>query len=606
MDVFSKLRGRVGEYLEHRKVQNEIAECEAQIAASPTDITPLQRLAELYVGVGRIDDAITCFSTAADLARGEKRPEAAIAFYRKAERVATADRRLQVLRRMLPIYTETKAYSQAFQLAREIMEFYLATGQSEVASGFLKTLPALGDKDAAYRNQLGNLLANRSATWTETDDTKSTWRIASTASPVREDFSSLAILLVDDEIAQLKLYTRALEALGCELMLAGNGLEALERMTERRPNLIICDLVMPRMDGSQLYETLQSDPRTEAIPFVCLSAQSEEAELVAALERGIEDYWTKPIRPKELRARVKRILRRIKDYATLSGSLSEMSVPDLLQMLEVNARTGSLLVESEGRSAMLYIVDGRPMDAVYRGYEGEAAIYAIIDWREGRFQFSSRLPDRPQRIFTSAQGLLLEAMRRFDEQAEARTSLPSDLGVRLVLAEEPKPSQFPAEASLSDFHRLREVLDGRTLGEVLDGLEGRLETIRLLVALYEVGVVQVAPAGRGRQGDARIALLGTTDGPPEVTFQAPDSDPLDDVRDTPFEHPTVAFDSQTANPFAVDAAPFAPALPASLNAPARTRASESAQGEPASPRSPARSLDDQVKTIQEGMPDFER
>jgi CheY-like chemotaxis protein len=494
MDVFSKLRGRVGEYLEHRKVQNEVAECEAQIAANPHDITPHQRLAELYIGSGNVDDAITAYCNAADIARNEKRPEAAIAFYRKAERVATAERRLQVLRRMLPIYTETKAYSQAFQLAREIMEYYLSAGQAEVASGFFKTLPALGEKDAAYRNQLGNLLANRTATWTEADDSKSTWRLASSASPVREDFSSLAVLLVDDEIAQLKLYTRALEALGCELMLAGNGLEALDRMTERRPNLIICDLVMPKMDGSQLFETLQSDPRTEAIPFVCLSAQSEEAELVAALERGIEDYWTKPIRPKELRARVKRIMRRIKDYSTLSGSLSEMNVPDLLQMLETNSRTGSLLIESEGRSAMLYIVDGRPMDAVYRGYEGEAAIYAIIDWRDGRFQFSSRLPDRPQRIFTSAQGLLLEAMRRFDEQEEALSSLPSDLGVRLKVVSEPTPSQFPEGATLSDFQRLREVLDGRSLGEVLDQLKGRLETIQLLVALYANGCVPAVRA----------------------------------------------------------------------------------------------------------------
>jgi CheY-like chemotaxis protein len=464
---------------------------------------------------------------------------------------------------MLPVYTETRAFAQAFQLAREIMEYYLATGQAEVASGFLKTLPTLGEKDAAYRNQLGNLLHQRSATWTEGPDTRSTWRIAGSAAPVREDFSSLAILLVDDEVAQLKLYTRALEALGCELLLAGHGLEALERMGERRPNLIICDLVMPKMDGSQLFEMLQSDPRTEAIPFVCLSAQSEEAELVAALERGVEDYWTKPIRPKELRARVKRILRRIKDYARLSGSLSEMSVPDLLQMLETNGRTGSLLIESDGRSAMLYIVDGRPMDAVYRGYEGEAAIYAIVDWREGRFQFSPRLPDRPQRIFTSAQGLLLEAMRRFDEQSQALTSLPSDPQTRLYLAQEPKPSQFPPEATLADFQRLRDALDGRPLGEVLELLKGRLETVQLLVTLFECGVVR------------------------ELRFD----DPLE------------------ALPFVSADGLFSPALPEGFVAAPRAAAPPvpvAAQPPAAQPAAPQAATDDQVRRIQESMPEFER
>jgi CheY-like chemotaxis protein len=358
--------------------------------------------------------------------------------------------------------------------------------------------------------------------------------------------------------------------------------------------------VMPKMDGSQLFETLQSDPRTEAIPFVCLSAQSEEAELVAALERGIEDYWTKPIRPKELRARVKRIMRRIKDYSTLSGSLSEMNVPDLLQMLETNSRTGSLLIESEGRSAMLYIVDGRPMDAVYRGYEGEAAIYAIIDWRDGRFQFSSRLPDRPQRIFTSAQGLLLEAMRRFDEQEEALSSLPSDLGVRLKVVSEPTPSQFPEGATLSDFQRLREVLDGRSLGEVLDQLKGRLETIQLLVALYANGCVAVASQPSAQAGHSTYQIS------PEGPFGVSDSDPFADMRDNPFDLPRASIDAPIANPFASDAAPFVPQPVAPRPAP--PVAPLPAPNPPSVPaRQPAApSVEDQVQRIKESVPDFER
>jgi hypothetical protein len=252
---------------------------------------------------------------------------------------------------------------------------------------------------------------------------------------------------------------------------------------------------------------------------------------------------------------------------------------------------------------MLYIVDGRPMDAVYRGHEGEAAIYAIIDWREGRFQFSPRLPDRPQRIFTSAQGLLLEAMRRFDEQEQAVTSLPSDPEVRLYLASEPKPSQFPPESTLADFQRLREVLDGRSLREVLEHLKGRLETVQLLVALYEHGCVKEATGGLH---ETPLFDLSKPPQPEAVSFAPIGSGVFAD--ESPFELPPGAYDRPQANPFGSDATPITPAAPAPFAPPVPMRPSPAIPPTSSTSGSqpPAPSLDDQVLRIKESMPDFER
>lgn len=86
---------------------------------------------------------------------------------------------------------------------------------------------------------------------------------------------------------------------------AGNGEEALEVIKEGRPSLIISDIMMPKMDGFQLLNILRADAKARHIPFILLTGRTEEQSIVEGFEAGADDYLTKPVRPKELMARVK-------------------------------------------------------------------------------------------------------------------------------------------------------------------------------------------------------------------------------------------------------------------------------------------------------------
>jgi two-component system phosphate regulon response regulator PhoB len=84
----------------------------------------------------------------------------------------------------------------------------------------------------------------------------------------------------------------------------------LERAREAHPSLIILDLMLPGMDGKEVCKTLKSDPRTQSVPVLMLTAKSEEVDRIVGFELGADDYVTKPFSPRELVLRVKAILRR--------------------------------------------------------------------------------------------------------------------------------------------------------------------------------------------------------------------------------------------------------------------------------------------------------
>lgn len=349
-----------------------------------------------------------------DALRASRHLDAALLVYAQAARLAVADRRIEILTRMFQVYVELAQFSRAVLLAREILEYFLAHGRADDAAAFLESL-SRHDADAIQLRRLESLVARRGA-GRRPDEAGGSWLESSSLRYLpTEDFSQQSVLLVEDDPSQMALFVSALEPLGCEILQASNGIEALETMQARFPALIVSDLVMPDMNGSQLYERLQASPATELIPFVCLSSNTSEREVVAALNRGIEDYWFKPVRPVEFRARVQRLLRRVKDAAALRGNLEEMSAADLLQTLEANKRTGTLVLQTGAQLASVYIVDGTPIDASLGSERGAAAVYTAATWNRGSFVFSSRLPNRRRTIFVGAQALLLEAFRIFDE-----------------------------------------------------------------------------------------------------------------------------------------------------------------------------------------------
>ncbi|MFM7426329.1 MAG: response regulator transcription factor [Elainella sp.] len=117
------------------------------------------------------------------------------------------------------------------------------------------------------------------------------------------------LLLIDDDPNLILLVKDYLEFRGYEVVTADNGQEALEVLDQETPDMIICDVMMPQMDGYSLVEHVRKNPRTSWIPVLFLSAKGQSQDRVKGLNTGADVYMVKPFEPEELVAQVESSLK---------------------------------------------------------------------------------------------------------------------------------------------------------------------------------------------------------------------------------------------------------------------------------------------------------
>jgi len=138
------------------------------------------------------------------------------------------------------------------------------------------------------------------------------------------DLTSAHVLLVDDHEQNLDLLQAYIEDLGCRISTARDGVAAKESIDRDQPDLILLDVMMPRMSGFQLCEKLKAAPETRDIPIVMVTALSEVGDVERAVEAGADDFLTKPVHRVELMTRVKSLLRVRLLRRQLEATLDEM------------------------------------------------------------------------------------------------------------------------------------------------------------------------------------------------------------------------------------------------------------------------------------------
>jgi diguanylate cyclase (GGDEF)-like protein len=126
------------------------------------------------------------------------------------------------------------------------------------------------------------------------------------------------ILVVDDDPDIARFVEVNLRSAGYEVAVAGDGEEALERAGDLRPDLVLLDVMMPRIDGFEVAQRLRKNPQTANTSIIMLTAKALSADKVTGLQSGADDYIIKPFDPIELLARVKGTLRRAKEMRNLS------------------------------------------------------------------------------------------------------------------------------------------------------------------------------------------------------------------------------------------------------------------------------------------------
>jgi two-component system, OmpR family, alkaline phosphatase synthesis response regulator PhoP len=206
------------------------------------------------------------------------------------------------------------------------------------------------------------------------------------------------ILVVDDEEDILELVRFHLAREGYQLTLATSGEEALKKAKRETYELIVLDLMLPGMDGLEVAKALKADTRSQGTPIVMLTAKGEDADVVAGLEIGADDYITKPFSPRVLTARVKAVLRR------QSKALVDDTKVITIHELEIHP----------GRRAVR--ANGLPLDLTFT-----------------EFQLLAFLARRPGWVFTRSQ--IVDAVRGSDYPVTDRSVDVQVVGLRKKLGE---------------------------------------------------------------------------------------------------------------------------------------------------------------------------
>ena len=228
------------------------------------------------------------------------------------------------------------------------------------------------------------------------------------------------VLIVDADHEVAEALELKVVAAGFDAHRVGSTAEAARDILAVSVDLILSEVALEPVDGFGFLERIRSDVRTKDIPLLFVSSRAASADVTRGFELGAIDYIVKPYNPDVLLAKVKRVLQdQPLSRATrgVSGSLSEMSLPDIVQILSAGRKSGKLQLRVAAGAGEIYLEKGQVIHASVGNLSGEDAFYALLPVTEGEFALepTEQLPSRV--IQKTTQSLMLEAMRHFDEDS---------------------------------------------------------------------------------------------------------------------------------------------------------------------------------------------
>jgi DNA-binding NarL/FixJ family response regulator len=153
------------------------------------------------------------------------------------------------------------------------------------------------------------------------------------------------ILVIEDDTKLRQHFIELLRLDGYEVLEARNGREGVECARRDPPDLVLCDITMPEMNGHRVLETLRAEPRTANLPFVFLTGWSERDDIRTGMNLGADDYLTKPVVPDELLAAIRARLRRAETAGTRPAARgpAQEPAPVMLESLGLTPREAEVL-----------------------------------------------------------------------------------------------------------------------------------------------------------------------------------------------------------------------------------------------------------------------
>lgn len=296
-----------------------------------------------------------------------------------------------------------------------------------------------------------------------------------------------SILVVESDFDALGALASKLRARGLEVAIADSVASAVERARAAPPEAAI--VAAEILAGGGFKAKFAADPLLSRVMIFTLYDTLPERQLHAdELDaREFEDIV------RRMHALPTRTNAAVADGGDIRGNLQQIGILDLLQMLSMNRRSGSLSITTQAGAGEVRLSDGEIVDAVYRRLEGEKALYRLLGESEGVFSFASGAGHSLRRIVLPTRSLLMEGMRHIDETKRMREQLNSESDAFLAIVP-------PETSSREAGQRVLEVLlSPRTLSELLDEVPiADLDVLEALSEMLESGHVRRIAAGAAR------------------------------------------------------------------------------------------------------------
>ncbi|MBW2263667.1 MAG: DUF4388 domain-containing protein [Deltaproteobacteria bacterium] len=230
-----------------------------------------------------------------------------------------------------------------------------------------------------------------------------------------------SVLIVDSDPEQAIILELNLVRNGFSVEVCSNTRAGMQTVMNNRVDLVITEIDLKPIDGFEMVDRLRGDDRFKDLPVLFYTTRSDQKDVARGFELGALDYVVKPSSVDVIVAKIQRGLQARASQTVpaaaggVSGSLSEMDMPDLVQVLSQGRKTGALKIQSPSGSGEIHFKEGKLVNVIYKGQEGEEAFYEMLHIKDGQFQVDASFKPEREIIQVSAESLLLEGMRRLDE-----------------------------------------------------------------------------------------------------------------------------------------------------------------------------------------------
>lgn len=316
------------------------------------------------------------------------------------------------------------------------------------------------------------------------------------------------ILVVDDEESIRLICEMALQQNGFKTFSATDGSEALKIIENQNIDLILSDIFMPTMNGFQLLQSLKKDPYYNQIPVIFLTAATDNDHIIEGLQLGAEDYISKPIRIKEVIARVQMVISKVearqqskpqpqqghevkadldvkRDNKPI-GKLEEKPLIDVIAFCEANSLTGELIVTHENRRGKLVYRKGELLEVSLDDKKDDAAIDELMSWQSGTFEINQQLLTldaltKSLRSEAKIAKSVIEESTQSVSVGNKVASIPADVVIAALNAATMHVGQTMGEAKVGNYFRraqLAHVNKWNTLGYFVVDQRGKTTTLK--------------------------------------------------------------------------------------------------------------------------------